>query len=173
MSANGNPSLSLDFRLLFESAPGSPSGHGPAFTVVAVNDAHLRATMKKREEVIGQNVFNVFPDNPGDPGASGSRSLRASLELVLATKRPDVMAMLKYDILKPESQGGGFEERHWIPINAPALDENGEVVYIVQRVEDVTEFVRLTQTGQEMERTTESLRTQAEQTDAQVYLRSA
>ena len=35
--------------------------------------------MTRREEVIGRPLFEVFPDNPEDPGATGVRNLRASL----------------------------------------------------------------------------------------------
>ncbi|HEX7465287.1 MAG TPA: PAS domain-containing sensor histidine kinase, partial [Usitatibacter sp.] len=39
--------------------------------------------------------------------------------------------------------GGGFEERYWNPLNTPILSAAGEVEYIVHRVEDATELVRL------------------------------
>ena len=71
-----------DFRVLFESAPGlylvlAPD---PAFTIVAVSDAYLRATMTRREQILHRGIFDVFPDNPDDPQATGTRNLRASLE---------------------------------------------------------------------------------------------
>jgi hypothetical protein len=53
------------------------------------------------------------------------------------------MAVQKYDIRRPEEEGGGFEVRYWSPINTPVLDDRRQLPYIVHRVEDVTEFVRL------------------------------
>ncbi|MEU8976118.1 SpoIIE family protein phosphatase [Streptomyces monashensis] len=50
------------------------------------------------------------------------------------------MAVQKYDIPVP-GRPGGFEERWWSPINAPVLGPDGQVVWIIHRVEDVTEFV--------------------------------
>jgi two-component system sensor kinase FixL len=38
---------------------------------------------------------------------------------------------------------GGFEEKHWSPLNTPVLNEAGDVRFILHRVEDVTELVRL------------------------------
>lgn len=35
-----------------------------------------------------------------------------------------------------------FEERHWSPVNIPALDADGLVSLIVHRVEEVTALVR-------------------------------
>jgi signal transduction histidine kinase/ActR/RegA family two-component response regulator len=62
---------------------------------------------------------------------------------VLATGASDTMAVQKYDIRRPASEGGGFEERYWSPVNSPVLGPDGRVTLIIHRVEDVTEFVRL------------------------------
>lgn len=68
-----------DFRLLFESASGCCLVVRPDFTIVAVSDAYLRATRTKRAEILGRGLFDVFPDDPNDPGAGGRGGLRASL----------------------------------------------------------------------------------------------
>ena len=131
-----------DFRRLFEAAPGAYVVLAPDLHIVAVTDGYLRATMTVREAIVGRHIFDVFPDNPSDPAATGVKNLRASLERVLATGAADVMPVQKYDIPRPEAQGGGFEERHWSPVNSPVLDEQGRVEFIIHRVEDVTEVVR-------------------------------
>jgi signal transduction histidine kinase len=141
-----------DFRRLFEAAPGLHLVLTPDFHIVAVTDAYLRATMTTRQEILGRCLFDVFPDNPDDPGATGVRNLRASLERVLATRLPDDMAVQKYDIRRPHSAGGGFEQRYWLPVNSPLLDETGNVEFIIHRVEDVTEAVRSRHELQEAER---------------------
>lgn len=162
-----------DFQILFQSAPGLYLVLAPDLTIVAVSDAYLRATMTKREEVLGRGIFDVFPDNPDDPSASGTRNLRTSLERVLRDKTPDTMAVQKYDIRKPESEGGGFEERFWSPVNSPVLGTDGDVAYIIHRVEDVTEFVRLRQQGLEQRKLADKLRTHAGQMEAEIYQRAA
>jgi len=163
---------SPDFRILFESAPGLYLVLAPDFNILAVSDAYLEATMTSREAILGKGIFEVFPDNPDDPTATGERNLRESLERVLETRRADAMAFQKYDIRRPASEGGGFEERYWSPVNSPVLGAAGEVVYIIHRVEDVTEFIRLKQKGQERDRITEALRTRAGQMEAEIYLRA-
>ena len=95
--------------------------------------------MTKREEVLGRGVFVVFPANP-EACATGVRNLRASLERVLHDKVSDTMAVKRYDIRKPPSQGGAFEERYWSGINSPALDGERSLKYIIHRVKDVTEL---------------------------------
>ncbi len=161
-----------DFRALFESAPGHYLVLTTDFTIVAVSDAYLRATMTKREEILGRGIFDVFPDNPNDPTATGVANLRASLERVLAHRCPDAVAVQKYDIQRPESEGGGFEERHWSPVNSPVFGRDGEIAYVIHRVEDVTEFVRVKQQGSEHHRLAEELRTQAGTMEAEIYRRA-
>ncbi len=162
----------LDFKALFESAPGLYLVLTPDLTIVAASDAYLRATMTTRNDILGRGLFEVFPDNPDDPAATGVRNLRASLSRVLKHRTPDALAVQKYDIRRPESEGGGFEERHWSPVNSPVLGADGRIAYIIHRVEDVTEFVRLKQRGIEQRKRTKRLRTRAEQMESEVFLRA-
>ncbi|HEX2202239.1 MAG TPA: PAS domain S-box protein [Longimicrobium sp.] len=127
---------------MFDSAPDAYlllAPDPPRFTMVAANEARLRVTMTRREDVVGRPLFEVFPDNPTDPGATGVRNLQASLNEVLRTGRPHRMALQKYDIRTP---AGEFEERYWDPLNSPVFDDRGKLIYIIHRVEDVTEQVR-------------------------------
>jgi signal transduction histidine kinase/ActR/RegA family two-component response regulator len=128
--------------------------------------------MTERECILGRGLFDVFPDNPDDPGASGVSNLSASLSRVLRGRVSDTMAVQKYDIRRPESEGGGFEERYWSPVNSPVFGSENEVAYIIHRVEDVTEFVRLREAGSEQQKLTDELRTRAEQMEAEVFQRS-
>src|SRR5882762_8217303 len=173
MTSSSLPSTPPDFQALFQSTPGRYLVLAPDFTIKAVTDAYLHATMTNRENILGRGVFDVFPDNPNDPSATGVRNLRTSLQRVLQDKTSDAMAVQKYDIRKPESEGGGFEERYWSPVNSPVLGPDGKVLYIIHRVEDVTEFIRLKQQGLAQEKTTEELRTHAGQMEAEVYQRAA
>src|SRR5712692_7743054 len=166
------PIQAPDFQALFESAPGLYLVLAPDFKIVAASDAYLRATMTKRDEILGRGIFDVFPDNPDDPAATGVRNLRASLERVLQNRVSDTMAVQKYDIRRPESEGGGFEKRYWSPVNSPVFGAGKEITYIIHRVEDVTEFVRLKEQGIERDKFTQGLRTHAERMEAEVYLRA-
>ena len=163
-----------DFRTLFESAPALylvllPD---PVFTIVAVSDAYLSATMTKRVEILGRGIFEVFPDNPADPNATGMRNLAASLHRVVHCLRTDAMAVQKYDIRKPEAEGGEFEERFWSPVNSPVFDAEGHLVFIIHRVEDVTEFIRLKQQQIAQGKLTETLRQQTESMEVEIFLRA-
>lgn len=107
----------------------------PHFTIVEVNDAYLAATMRTRDDLVGRGVFEAFPDNPDDASIAGVRTLRASFEHVIASKQPETLPGLKYDIARPD---GAFEERWWSPVNSPVLGKNGEVVAIIHNANDVT-----------------------------------
>ncbi len=141
----------LDFRLLFEESPDIllvllPDA--PRYTMVAATRARFRATHTS-PETLGKGLFEMFPDNPDDPEATGLSNLRASLDRVLETRAADTMAVQKYDIRRPD---GTFESRFWSPKNIPVLSATGEVTYVLHRVEDVTELIAANRTGQAMER---------------------
>ncbi|MCA1846725.1 MAG: PAS domain-containing protein, partial [Actinobacteria bacterium] len=140
--------LVTDHETLFEASPDAYLVLSPDLTIVGVTNAYLAATMTERDQILGRGVFDVFPDNPDDPAATGTANLAASLERVLATGQADAMAVQKYDIARPE---GGFEERYWSPLNTPVLGPDGEVRQIIHRVEDVTELIRLKEKGSEQE----------------------
>lgn len=167
-----NQSPGPDYRALFESAPGLFLVLDPALSILAVSDAYLAATMTAREDIAGRGVFDVFPDNPDDPSADGVPHLRASLDRVRSSKVPDAMAVQKYDIRRPDEEGGGFEERYWSPLNTPVLDAAGELIAIIHKVEDVTEFVRLRNLGREQQRFTEELQSRTAEMEAEVYRRA-
>jgi PAS domain S-box-containing protein len=144
------PPSSPDFQQLFEQSPGCFLVLMPDadFTIVAVSDAYLRATKTTREELLGRALFEMFPDNPADPNATGTRNVRASFERALATRAPDTIGVLQYDLQLPEAEGGGFETRYWSTTNVPVLSPEGAVRYLIHRTEDVTDFVLLTESLQ-------------------------
>lgn len=162
-------SLAPDFRILFESVPGLYLVLAPDLTIVAVTHAYLKATMTERDAIVGRGIFDVFPDNPQDMAATGSHNLAMSLNRVLQNRVPDTMAVQKYDVRRPD---GTFEERYWSPINCPVLGENGEIFYIIHRVEDVTDFIKLKQVGAEQRARAEELRTRTGQMEAEMFHRA-
>ena len=133
-------SSTADFRAFFERAPGLCLALAPDLTIVAVSDAYARAMMTTRAGLIGRCIFDVLPD---DPAADAAIALCRSLERVCELKRPDVVAAQKYAAPRPITAGGGIEERYWSAINTPVLDVNGELRWIIHRVEDVTELATL------------------------------
>jgi PAS domain S-box-containing protein len=160
----------LDFRLLFESSPDLYLVLNAKLEIVAVSNAYARATLTCRENILGKTMFQIFPDNPDDPTAEGQRNLRASLQRVLLSGKPDTMPVQKYDIPKPD--GLGFEERYWSPMNIPILGEDGRVAYVLHRAEDLTDFIRVKQQGVEQSQLNEALSAQAVKMEVELFARS-
>lgn len=162
----------VSYQILFESLPDLYLILDPKLNIVAASDAYLSATMVKRDNIIGKPLFDIFPDNPLDPKSTGVRNLLKSLQRVLATKKADAMAVQKYDIRRPPEQGGGFEVRYWSPVNTPCLDALGGIIYIIHRVEDVTELIYLQESKTAQLKLTEQLRTEAGQMQLEIYQRA-
>ncbi len=80
-------------------------------------------------------LFEAFPLNPDDPLANGATRVRRSLETVLRTRLPHTIAAQRYDI---SGLDGVYQRRYWKVESTPVLDPDDSVLYIVQRVEDVT-----------------------------------
>jgi signal transduction histidine kinase len=153
-----------DHQQLFEESPDIllvllPDT--PRFTMVAATKARFTVTHTTRD-TLGRGLFEVFPDNPADPAATGTSNLRASLDCVLQTRRPDTMPVQKYDIRGPD---GTYEARYWSPKNLSVLSPEGEVLYILHRVEDVTELIRASEFG-------ETLRDRTSEMEREVIRRS-
>jgi PAS domain S-box-containing protein len=140
----------IDYQRAFQVVPGlilllRPD---PDFTIIDASDAYLEATRTERENIAGRGFFEVFPEHPDAAHATAASNFRASLERVLVTRRIDT-AVQQYDIRRRDSEGGGYQEKYWNSVNAPVLSEEGEVLCIVRRIEDVTELVRVSRREQE------------------------
>jgi serine phosphatase RsbU (regulator of sigma subunit) len=143
----GRPVLAdLDFAALFAATPSPYLIIDPDLVIVEVNQAYLAATARTRADLLGKHIFVAFPDNPADPNADGVRNLNASLQRVLSLRRQDTMALQKYDIPIAE-RPGEFEERWWSPVNTPVLGPDGEVDWIIHKVEDITPFLKALASG--------------------------
>ena len=128
---------SIDFAALFETLPSPHMVLDSRFDVVAVNASYEKAVMRGRGELLGGNLFALFP-NDGEGGAR----VRASLQRVLDTGRSDTIAYIPYEI--PRSGGkDGFELRYWTAVHTPLTGADGRVGFIVQNTVDVTDIVML------------------------------
>jgi PAS domain-containing protein len=118
----------------------------PDLVIADANDAYLTMTGRSLEDLVGRTPFEAFPDNPGDPAATGARDVRASMQRVFATGQAETTAFLRYDVEVP-GKPGVFAERYWCPTNAPVFGPDGRVVLLAQCVEEITDRVQRFVTG--------------------------
>lgn len=128
-----------DYIKIFEQSSESLVVIDTTFAILAVSDAFLKATATVRENIVGHDIFDVFSDNPDDKTANGENIVRTSFNRVIKNKTADTLPVIRYDIPKPASEGGGFETKYWKVVNSPILDDNKNVKYIIQRSEDLIE----------------------------------
>jgi PAS domain S-box-containing protein len=114
--------------------------------------------------VVGKGVFEVFPENPAAPSASGPAILRSSLQEAIDTRQPSQMPLVRYDI--PDEQGN-FAVRYWLSNNKPVLSASGEVLFLLHSTDEVTEAVV---TRQKMQESEERFRTLVEQAPVAIAL---
>lgn len=131
----------IDYEAAFQAMPGAVALLTTDLMYADANEAFLQMSGRTRDQVIGRYLFDVFPDNPNDPGATGMRNLQASLLRVAATGERDAMALQRYDVEYPD-RPGQWEERYWSPVNAPVFGPDGRVALLLHRVEEVTELIR-------------------------------
>ncbi|GAA4389070.1 PAS domain-containing sensor histidine kinase [Hymenobacter koreensis] len=126
-----------DLLSIFNTQPGATLLLSPEWVIVGASDDYLAATLTERAAIVGQHIFDAFPDNPETPEANAVANVRASLETVLATRQPHDMAPQHYDV-PDRTRPGQFVERHWKPRHTPVLDAAGQVQFIIQSVQDIT-----------------------------------
>jgi ANTAR domain/PAS fold len=107
-----------------------------SFCIRAVNAEYENAVLRPRAELIGGNLFELFPDNPDDPHANGNDKLAAIFETVLRTKSA-VSVVQRYDIPDVDNEGQ-FIPKVWIPKHMPVTD-GADVMGIVSHVAEVTD----------------------------------
>ncbi|MET9831621.1 SpoIIE family protein phosphatase [Streptomyces sp. NPDC006385] len=132
----------IDYEAVFRALPGMVALLTPELVYADANEDFQHLSGRTREQLVGRYIFDVFPDNPSDPAATGMRDVRASMLRVVATGERDTMALQRYDVEDP-LRPGHWEERYWSPINAPVHGPDGRVAFVLHRVEEVTELIRL------------------------------
>ncbi|HUQ96794.1 MAG TPA: PAS domain S-box protein [Chitinophagaceae bacterium] len=134
----------IDVVALLNALPGNylillPDA--PQFTILGVTDAYLKATNKKRNELIGKSVFDAFTSNSQNGTGTVIETLRASLQYVIAHKTEHSIPNEHLQMLNTETDLVAFKT--WRVIHKPVIDSSGAVEYIIQDVTDVSQQTQL------------------------------
>jgi len=133
-------SLPVDYQEVFRSLPENflLIAPNPEATILDNTDRHVAVSLKAREEAVGKPFFEAFPASD----ESGAAQIRESHEHVRRHLEPHTMPLIRYDLARPEEQGGGLEEFYWEATHYPILGPDGQLRYILQRTQNVTEQLR-------------------------------
>ena len=106
--------------------------------ILAVNDAFLRSVSRRREDVLGRPLFEVFPNNPDDPNDIGVQSLARSIATAIATRSSQSMAAQHYPIQMHKDGRSWFQDMYWSATNTPVYDAGGTLLCISHTTIDIT-----------------------------------
>ncbi|QMU28884.1 PAS domain-containing protein [Adhaeribacter radiodurans] len=129
----------VDLHELFVNIPEALIAIAPDYTVLEVTNKYLTLVLRTREQLMGSNLLEAFPDSPEDDSSKNTSLLRQSIDKTFREKIVNYFEPLRYDIVRPSAQGGGYETRYWEASHTPILDEAGEVKYIIRRTSNVTQ----------------------------------
>ena len=156
----------VDFGELFAGLPTAYLVMSPELVIVEANEAYCLLLGHRREDLLGRPVFEVFPPTPEALDERGRNPLQVSFEIARDTGLPDAMPLYKYDVVDPAS--GQMAERYWSLISAPLLADDGSTRLVLQRVQDVTDYVH---EREDARREAESGLERVEAVEADLYLR--
>ncbi len=125
-----------DMSVLFGAMPGAHivlQPNDPAFTILAVSDDYLRFGSAKREQVIGRDLSDVYPDHSASEAAG---NLLASLRRAIATRATDHIALQRYDMAS--ARDGAIEERYWTVTSKPVTRADGSIFCVLQTTVELT-----------------------------------
>ncbi|MBV8785981.1 MAG: ANTAR domain-containing protein [Mycobacterium sp.] len=100
-----------------------------------LNGTYEAISMRRREEMLGEFVFDVFPDNPDDPKASGCSRVAESAESAMRKRGTDAMPIVRYDIADPQNPEI-FMPKLWTCSNT-AVDDGHDHIGVLHQVAEI------------------------------------
>ena len=159
----------VEYDAVFAALPTPYIVMTPDLVIAACNDAYLATVGRTREDLVGQHVMQAFPPTPDALDASGVSRVQLAWEQVRDTGKALTMPLQKYDI--PDG-AGGMTERFWSLTSIPVFGDDGQVALIVQRTQDVTDYVLERHRGDAERRKGEEWQRRVEEVEADLYTRS-
>jgi PAS domain S-box-containing protein len=129
-----------DYKALFDNSPELLLIVDKELTILSATDAYLRVVNKLNAIIAGKNIFEVFTNAANEPVAGSIGDIQSSLKRVLQYKTTDTISIPIYTTDKPEI---AINLKQFRLTHSPVLDKLGNIKYISQRLEDVTEIETL------------------------------
>lgn len=104
----------------------------PGLHVIDVNEAFASATLARRDNVCGEQLFEAFPENPDHDEADGIASAYGALMTAAQTGQTHFTERQRYDV---RDEGGYFVPSYWHWASMPILDDDGRLRYLLIHAE--------------------------------------
>lgn len=125
-----------DFRSLFNALPCAYIALWPDLTVIDASNAYLMAMGTELHQLTDTLLWDTAPFNKQNE--STVSLIAESLNFILKNKVTHSLSLQRIDVMKSNRMP---EEKYWNMTNTPVLDAENEVLYILIKVEEVTDFV--------------------------------
>ncbi|SIT83409.1 PAS domain S-box protein [Pontibacter indicus] len=120
----------------FEQVPDLYLILSPELQILTASDAYLQATGTVREAIVGRGFSEVLDGKAMEVGAIVS--LTSSLQQALQTGQTQHLELQQCE-KADNSIPNAPVHKYWKVLNSPVTDEQGEVAYIIHRLQQVTE----------------------------------
>lgn len=140
-----------DYQRIFDVMPGNHlliKADPPRFTMLTACDNYIKMVSRTKESIVGTGVFEAFPPNPDKPDDTSAEDLKKSFLEVISNKKEHFIPVQQYDLSDEERLN--FVQKFWQIRNTPILNSKGEVSYILNSVEDITDRINLLRNEEEI-----------------------
>ena len=128
-------SFDIDFADLFARLPSPYMMLDCDLRYSDANVSYLTIVGRQHDELMGQFVFDAFPETPERRALFEDAFRRA-----LAGEANEITRQ-RYDIARPASEGGGFKRTVWTTYHIPIRDPAGAIIGMLQKACDVSSEV--------------------------------
>jgi serine phosphatase RsbU (regulator of sigma subunit) len=129
-----------DFAALFDGLPAAFLVMDRELVIVEANHAYCRLLGRDRDQLVGRYVFDAFPPTAGSLSDGGGNPLEAAFLRTRDEGSTESLPMFTYDVRDPTT--GELVQRWWSLVCAPLPGADGSTDHVLQRIEDVTDYVR-------------------------------
>ncbi|MBS0360679.1 MAG: PAS domain-containing protein [Proteobacteria bacterium] len=111
----------------------------PGLKIVDVAGDLDLAPGRSRLELVGHDLFDMFPDNPDGPAMRNVQVLYTALRAAADTGQEQTIAPYRHDLLDGQ---GRFVERRWRGACRPLTNKDGRLVLLLGLMENITQQAR-------------------------------
>ena len=132
--------LQIDFADLFAHLPTPLMILDRELRYIHANALYLSITGRRLDELVGRFVFDVFPET------SERRTIFENAFHRAVAGETNSVIRERFDIARPEDEGGGLKRVIWTTHHFPVRDADGAIVGMLQKALDVTSEVEAEET---------------------------